>query len=96
MTKYIVFWKYEPNDLDKVIEKSLKAQADAEKAPDKYAQYLFPPHHTGYCKGFSIVDVSNPDQMTRTFTYYFPELELKYVPIISNVDMLKTYKETPK
>ena len=96
MTKYIVFWKYEPNDLDKVIEKSLKAQADAEKAPDKYAQYLFPPHHTGYCKGFSIVDISNPDQMTRAFTYYFPELELKYVPIISNVDMLKTYKEMPK
>jgi len=31
--------------------------------------------------------------MTRAFTYYFPELEIKYVPMISNVDELKPIKK---
>ena len=40
---------------------------------------------------FSIVDISDLDQMTRAFTYYFSELDLKYIPKISNVNELKTY-----
>ena len=96
MTKYIVFWKYDPDNLEKIIEKSLNAQAEAAKAPEKYAKYLFPPHHTGYCKGFSISEVSDPSQIARSMVYWFPEMELKYVPIIDNDDMLKTYKEMQK
>jgi hypothetical protein len=69
----------------------LKAQTDAEKVSEKYTKCLFPPHHTGYCRGFSIVDISDLDQMPRAFTYYFPELELKYISMISNVNELKTY-----
>ena len=94
MTKYIVFWKYKPEDLDKVIKKSLKAQAAAQKEPEKSPKYLFPPHHTGYCKGFSVVDVSDPSQITQSMVYWFPDLEQQYVPIIDNQDMLKIYQET--
>ena len=96
MTKYIVFWEYDPDDVDKVREKSVKAQAEREKAPEKYAKYLFPPHHMGYCKGFSIVDISDPSQMTSAYTYWFPEMELQYVPIIDNVELTKIYKEMQK
>jgi hypothetical protein len=93
MTKYIVFWKYNPDALETVIKKSLNIQAEAEKEPEKYATYLFPPHHMGYCKGFHIVEVSDPSQITRSTVYWFPEMELKYVPITDNNDMLKTYQE---
>ena len=68
----------------------------AEKEPDKYSKYLFPPHHTGYCKGFSVVDIADPSQMTNAVTYWFPEMKLKYVPITSNDDMLKAYRELHK
>jgi hypothetical protein len=47
----------------------------------------------GYCKGFHIVEVSDPSQITRSTVYWFPEMELKYVPITDNNDMLKTYQE---
>ena len=93
MTKYIIFWEYSPEDVDKVIEKSLKRQEAIAKAPENYAKYLFPPHHTGYCEGFSLVDVSDPKQITNTTTYYFPEMSLRFVPIISNEDMIKAMKE---
>ena len=96
MTKYIVFWKYKPKNLAKIIEKSLKAQALAEKKPEKHAKYLFLPHHTGYCKGFSIIDVVAPEQITKSMVFWFPELEQKFVPLIDNQDLLKAYQETHK
>lgn len=89
MTKYLVKWEYCPENTEKVIEKSLKRMEAIKQAPEKYAKYLFPPHHTGYCKGFSLVDVTDPAQITDTTTYYFPELAMQYIPIVSNEDMIK-------
>lgn len=96
MTKYILFWEYCPEDLEKVIAKSLKSQEAVKKNPEKYATYLFPPHHLGYCKGFTIIDVTDPQQITNAHVYWFPEMKLKYVPITSNDDMLKAYREIQK
>ena len=96
MVKYIIFWEYCPEDVEKVIAKSLKSQEAVKKNPEKYSKTLFPPHHMGYCKGFTIVDVADPQQMTNSHTYWFPEMKLKYVPITSNEDMLTSYQELQK
>ena len=96
MTKYIVFFKYKPEDIDAVIEKAIKSIALAEESPEKYARYLFTPHHTGYCKGFSIIEVSDPEQIKRSMVYWFPELQQQFVPIIDNQEMIKAYQETHK
>jgi len=96
MTKYIVFFKYNPEDIDAVIKKAIKSIALAEESPEKYAKYLFPPHHTGYSKGFSIIEVSDPEQIKRSMVYWFPELQQQFVPIIDNQEMIKAYKEKHK
>jgi hypothetical protein len=52
--KYIVFWEFCPEDVDKVIAKTVKAREIREKEPGRFGEYLFPPQLTGRCKGFSI------------------------------------------
>jgi hypothetical protein len=56
--KCIVYWEFSPEDVDKVIAKTVKAQEIREKEPDRFPTYLFPPQYTGPCQGFSIVEMT--------------------------------------
>ena len=92
--KYIVFWEFSPEDMDKVVEKSVKAQEDAKKNPGKYPEYIFPPHAIGgQPKGFSLVEAT-PEQIVTGVTYWRPELKVKYMPIIESAKFIEQHMKS--
>ena len=92
--KYIVFWEFSSEDMDKVIEKSIKVQKEAEKNPEKYPEYIFPPHTIGgQPKGFSVVEAT-PEQIVTGVSYWRPELKLKYMPIIESAKFIEHYMKS--
>lgn len=94
--KYIAFWEFCPEDLDKVIEKYNALLEGREKAPEKYAETLFPPHSMGgENKGFTIVEAT-PEQMTNTILHYMPVMKLKYVPILESRKIIETRMKMKK
>lgn len=94
--KYIVFWKYCPEDVDKIREKVVKAAELGEKEPENWGKYLFPPCHMGYCKGFSLVEITDPMQLARSRVFWFPEMSLEYVPITENTVISELYQQMKK
>jgi hypothetical protein len=89
--KYIVFWEFSPEEMDKVTEKSVKHQEEMKKNPGKYPEYLFPPHTIGgQTKGFSVVEATS-DQIVNGVMYWRPELKLKYMPIIESAKSIEQY-----
>ena len=92
--KYIVFWEFCPEDLDKVMQKSVKAQKEAVENPDKYSKYLLPPHSIGaQSKGFSVVE-GTPEQIVNGVLFWSPEMKLKYMPIIESAKFIEQYMKT--
>jgi hypothetical protein len=90
-----VFWEFCPEDVDKVIAKQNDIQKKRGEEPERFGKYLFPSQHTGRCKGFSIVDVTQ-EQMNNTQVFYFPEMSLKFVPINDVSKWIEEYKKAKK
>ena len=93
--KYIGFWEYDPEDVDKVIEKSLKLAEERKKSPEKFTKVLFPAHEYGYCQGFTVVEAS-PAQLDYTRMFCFPELVLEYTPISKSSELIELYLKMKK
>jgi hypothetical protein len=92
--KYIVFWEFCPEDMDKVIKKTVNIQQEAEKNPGKYPEYIFPPHSIGgQTKGFSVVEAT-PEQTVNGILYWHPELKLKYMPIYETAKITEQYMKS--
>lgn len=63
--KYVAFWEFCPEDIDKVIEKSKQATAEREKGSEKFPKILLPAHSLGgEFKGFTVYEDATPEQLT--------------------------------
>ena len=92
--KYIVFWEFCPEDLDKVAKKFVELPEMRKKNPGKYPEYIFPPHTIGgQPKGFSVVEAT-PEQIVTGVSYWRPELKLKYMPIIESAKFIEHYMKS--
>jgi len=92
--KYIVFWDFHPEDMDKVIKKTVNMLQEAKKNPGKYPEYIFPPHSIGgQTKGFSVVEAT-PEQTVNGILYWHPELKLKYMPIYETAKITEQYMKS--
>lgn len=78
--KYLVFWEFCPEEMEKASKKFGEYMQEHEKNPGKYQEYLYPPHFIGQSNGFSIVEAS-PEQINNLIIYWTPFLKLKYKPI---------------
>ena len=89
--KYLTFWEFSPEDMDKVIKKFAEYQKELEKNPDKYQTYIYPPHaFGGETKGFSIVEAT-PEQMVENVLYWTPLLRMKYKAIVASAKIAQQY-----
>jgi hypothetical protein len=89
--KYIVFWEFCPEDLDKVLERVQAFGKDGEKHPDKYPKVIFSSHSmAGETKGFEIVEATL-EQMTEDITFFIGYVTLKFVPILDTVKIVESY-----
>jgi hypothetical protein len=92
--KYIVFWEFSPEDLDKVIEKQLKVPEVGKKNPGMFAETIFPPHSIGgQRKGFTVVEAT-PEQIVNGTFYWGPELKMKFMPIVDSATIIELYKKS--
>ena len=89
--KYIVYWEFCPENLDKVVKKFVDYQKEHEKNPGKYQEYLYPPHaFAGQTKGFSIVEAT-PEQINNVGIYWTPLLMFTYKPIGESAKFVEQY-----
>jgi len=80
--KYIAFWEFCPEDIDKVIEKYKQVIAERQKFPDKYPKVIFGPFGMGgESKGFVGLETDDPEQMMKWVLAYWPVEQIKFVPI---------------
>ncbi|MCK4953573.1 hypothetical protein KAS14_07295 [Candidatus Bathyarchaeota archaeon] len=89
--KYIVFWEFKPEDLDKLIELDRQHEGNRKKFPNKYSKVLFPSHGmSGETKGFTIVETT-PEKIINSTLFFMPVMKLKYVPIIESAKIMEQY-----
>jgi len=93
--KYIEFWEFCPEDMDKVLAKSKLATEIMQKEPEKFGKVLFPSQSTGYCKGLSIIEATQ-EQIRNMTVFWFPELKMKFVPCDDASNWIEAYMKTKK
>ena len=92
--KYLVYWEFCPENLEKVIKKFVEYQKEHEKNPGKYQEYLYPPQaFAGQTKGFSIVEAT-PEQINNVAMYWTPLLTFKYKPIGDSAKFVEQYMKS--
>ena len=90
--KFIVFWEYDPNDIDAIIKKSPEWVKEQKAHPEKYAKWMRLQDGTaigfgilGQSKGFSLREVDNEEQMYNAMRFWNPLLRLSFYPIRQSV-----------
>jgi hypothetical protein len=86
--KFIVFWEWDPKDLDKIMERSKEWVKEQKAHPEKYAKWMRLQDGTaigygivGQYKGFSLREVDDVEQMNNAMRFWNPLLQLSYYPI---------------
>ena len=92
--KYLVYWEFCPENLEKVVKKFVEYQKEHKKNPGKYQEYLYPPHaFDGQTKAFSIVEAT-PEQINNVAMYWTPLLTFKYKPIGDSAKFVEQYMKS--
>jgi len=94
--KYIVHWEFCPDDVEKVIAKTKKAAEIREKEPERFPKQLYPPQSTETGKGFTLVEVTDPEQFNNSQAYWFPEMKQKFVPCDDASKQIELYMKSKK
>jgi len=95
--KYLVTFEYDPADIPKLAQKAKEYDEDKKKNPEKYPDTIIPAHFMiKGTKAFSILEVSDPIQMTNKFAFMLPEASYTFTPIIDARTFLKQYMEMKK
>ena len=91
--KYIVFWQYDPKDLNEVIKKLKEFRKKVKKTPEKYAKSISPNYtmSIGF-NGFQLFEADTPEQLARMVLHYRPEVEFDIVHITETKTMLTLYE----
>jgi hypothetical protein len=86
--KFVVFFEWDPKNLDKIFEKGLEWVKEQKDHPDKYAKYMRLQDGTGIgfgmigrAKGFTLREVDTEEQMYNASRWWNPLLKLTYIPI---------------
>ena len=93
--QYIVFWEYDPNELDSAVKKLIEFRKEIKKNPDKYAKPLTPNYtmSVGF-KGFQLFEADNPEQLARMVLHYRPEVKFEVVHITETKKTVKLYQDS--
>ena len=88
--RFIVYWDFDAEDIDKVIAKNMQMGEIMEKDPERFGKFLFPPQATVYTEGFTLVEAT-PEQIRNSTVFWFPELSMEYVPCGDVSDWIQEY-----
>lgn len=93
--KYIVFWEYDPKELDAVVKKLKAFREEIKKSPEKYAKSISPNYtmSVGF-KGFQLFEADDSEQLARMVLHYRPEVKFEIVHITETKTTMKIYEES--
>lgn len=93
--KYIVFWEYEPTEIDKAVKKLKEFREVIKKNPDNYAKPITSNYtmSVGF-KGFQLFEADTPEQLARMVLYYRPEVKFEIVHIMETKKTVSLFQET--
>lgn len=86
--KFIVFWEWDPKDIDAIMIKSPEWVKEQKAHPEKYAKWMRLEDGTaigfsiiGQSKGFSLREVDDVEQLYNAAMWWNPLLKLSFYPI---------------
>jgi hypothetical protein len=90
--KYIVFWEYDPNEIDKAVKKLIAFRDVIKKNPESFAKPVTPNYtmSVGF-KGFQLFEAENSEQLARMVLHYRPEVKFEIIPITETKKTVKLY-----
>ncbi|MFW9802825.1 MAG: DUF3303 domain-containing protein [Candidatus Thorarchaeota archaeon] len=93
--KYIVFWEYDPNEIDKAVKKLIEFRDEIKKNPERYAKPVTPNYtmSVGF-KGFQLFEAENSEQLARMVLHYRPEVKFEIIPITETKKTVKLYHDS--
>jgi hypothetical protein len=92
--KYIVFWEYDPKEIENAVKKLKGFREEVKKNPGKYAKPLTPNYtmSVGF-KGFQVFESDDPEQLARMVLHYRPEVKFEIVHITETKKTVSLYDE---
>ena len=95
--KYLVTWEVDFENMDKIIEKFMKYEAESKKFPEKYPKNVIPVYivYDG-SKAFTVWEVDDPEQIAYKVAFSMPELKGKIVPIFDAAKFIEIYMKMKK
>ena len=93
--KYICYFEFKPEDLDKVIplfQKMIELRGKPGYPKGISPTYAF----AGETSGFTLYEVDDPQQISNHYVHYHPLLKLKWKPIAESTDVVATYLKSKK
>jgi hypothetical protein len=95
--KFIAFYKWKPEDMDKVLERKAQTSAIREKDPERFPKVIFGPFTMGgEAKSFVVYETDNPDQLWNIALHYTPLVKWKFVPIQESAKNVELYQKMKK
>jgi len=89
--KYLVEWEYDTEKVDETIKLNMEYLKAYEIDPEKYYEYVFPPHYIGNGKGVSVVEITNPSQLMNAQVFLERGFKMKFTPITDIVEQITAY-----
>ncbi|MFW9953910.1 MAG: DUF3303 domain-containing protein [Candidatus Thorarchaeota archaeon] len=92
--KYIVFWEYDPNEIEKAVKKLKEFREEVKKEPALYAKPLTANYtmSVGF-KGFQLFEAETPEQLARMVLHYRPEVKFEIVHITETKKTVNLFQE---
>jgi hypothetical protein len=80
--KFVGFWEFNFEDLDKIMKKSQQSNSQRDERLNRYPQIILGPFLLGgEAKGLTVYEVEDPKQLMNVSLHYAPEIRFRFVPI---------------
>ena len=90
--KYICFYEFEPENMDKVIASFQKMQELRAQGSTEYPKALSPTYsYQGETKGFALFEVDTPQQITNHYIHYHPWQKFTWRPLTESSEFVAAY-----
>ena len=94
--KYLLEFEYDRRKPDETIKLNMDFMKEIEKYPGKYCKYLYPPQYIANGKGFSIVEITDPNQLINAQVFLERGLKMTFTPITDIEEQIVSYMALKK
>lgn len=81
--KYIMFWEYDAESHNAVMDKLKEFREEVKKNPEVHAKFISKNYTlVDGPEGFQLVETEDPEQLVKIVRHYMPEVRFSFSPII--------------